>query len=161
MFLREGFAKGLLRSYHISTWVNFLKTIAEHPEIPDHCSFKGNTFYLMSLLLKPLSHQAEKHITDHSTELANSVNDSLTVIMVHISVGFNYKTLCVPIANEFIDVMEIHHEVLICGSSNFLLMYKKLLLQEVSKMINHGNFNINHIFIICFLIEQRFAYDST
>lgn len=132
-FIFEAFEKGFLNSDHISTWINFLKAIAVHPEIPNRCVLKGNTLHLMSFLLNPLCSQASKTDSEVPTELTTAVKDSLNTLMEHIPAGFVYKTISVPIAKEFIYFMESCNQLSICGSSNYLFLYKKLLLQEVRR----------------------------
>lgn len=110
--------------------------IVDHPNIPENSSFKGNTLHLLSLLLCPL---ASLYITVQADneDLAAAVGESLKVIVNLVPSGFAYKTLCVPIATEFITAMEDHPEVFVNETQNLLPFYKKMMLQEVRLVFAH------------------------
>lgn len=130
-FFHAAFENGLIGASMVISWTNFLTTIVAHPEIPQHGTFKGNTIHLMSLLLAPLCYQATKEEPELSPALMKPVQEAIKAIMEKIPIGFAYKTLCVPIANEFFQVMRSYHDITINYSSNYLFLYKKLLLEEV------------------------------
>lgn len=133
--MTELFANGLLTSNLITKWIQFLKIIATHPDIPENSTFTGQSLVLMSLLLSPL---ASLYISlygnqsrNDSEELLTSFNGSIKIIMEQIPNAFVYKTLSVHVATEFIDAMENYPKIFVSDTRNYLPLYKKMMLQEV------------------------------
>ena len=131
-FFSEAFKCELVDWKLLGSWCSVLIRIVSHPEIPKNCVFQGNALHLMSLLLNPLCLQATKEETPAPD---GSLKPIIKAIMKNIPDAFSFKTLCASVAVEFIEAMEGYHEILscedVCGDTNFLFLYKKLLLQEV------------------------------
>lgn len=120
------------------SWVRFLQSFATHPDIPEHHILKGRAINFAAMLLNPLLLLLQKvdakawvEKSDLSDE-QSVIEDALSIVMHLIPDGFNYRTLCVPIAIDFADGMKEHHEILISKTRNYLSFYKKLMNQEVS-----------------------------
>lgn len=136
--LLETFEIGLLNSAHVVKWMSFLQMIIVNPNIPEKSVFKGSSTYLLSMLLHPLASlfiaiQSANDNTNNADELAVAIENSLKTIMELVPMGFAYKKLCVPIALEFTDAMENYPEIFITEMPS----YKKMMLQEVRRVLTH------------------------
>lgn len=136
-FIYEAFVCRLLDDAHILSWINFLKGIAEHAEIPDDSSFKGRAFQIMAFFLNPLANLAQ--IIDSgdeelnvSEELTAAITFALNEITKCLPKGLEFEPLSVSIATEFVEAMENYWSILIRGERNCLKLYRNLLQHDVS-----------------------------
>jgi hypothetical protein len=133
------FVKNLSDVPLISSWIVFLKSIVTHANIPNATVFKGHALYLTVLLLNPLA-KLYKTIQSESDELDLNLTDSLLTgieisldtVMELMPVGFTYKKLCMPIAAERINAVEVYSDILVTDRHNYLQLFNQLLAQEVS-----------------------------